>query len=507
LAGIADWSNQYPFIDFFKSARPWITSTPTIWNTNEFDKLELDRHGWVVALPGDDSGANVSSQFTQVTTLVPNAGVFDRYLVVYDGQGIITYGRATKDVAVSTPGRDVIEAPGDRSIILTIVETDPDQTGNYLRNIQVIPEPFADIYRAQIFNPDFIEHLRGFKVLRFMDWMQTNHSSQSEWGDMADMRASQRPHPDDATYSTRGVPLEVMVELSNQTGIAPWFNMPHLATDNYMKNFAEYVHAHLDPTLPVYIEFSNEVWNGQFTQARYARQQGDGDFGAGLQWFGHRTADMTLLWEQVFQAEADRVIGVLGAQAANRWTAQQALHPIQDAGLEYNEIGIDAIAIAPYFGGNLGRPDHEEEVERWTHDPDGGLSLLFQELTVGGVLSDDSVENGMQQSYAMMKDYAEFAQQEGLMLLAYEGGQHLVGRRGVVNNDAITALFIAANRDPRMGELYRDYFLSWHQAGGGVFAHFTDIGSATKWGSWGSRESLYQESSPKYDAIEAILND
>ena len=171
-------------------------------------------------------------------------------------------------------------------------------------------------------------------------------------------------------------------------------------------------------------------------------------------------------------------------------------------------MGIDAIAIAPYFGGNIGRTDHEAELERWTQDPDGGLSLLFQELTVGGILNNDNPldESALHQALTNIEDYAELAQQEGLMLFAYEGGQHLVGRRQVVNNDAITNLFITANQDPRMGDLYRDYFLAWHRSGGGLFVHFTDIGPSTKWGSWGSLESLYQDSSPKHDAIEAFLH-
>jgi hypothetical protein len=75
----------------------------------------------------------------------------------------------------------------------------------------------------------------------------------------------------------------------------------------------------------------------------------------------------------------------------------------------------------------------------------------------------------------------------------------------VENNQAITELFIAANRDPRMGEIYRDYFTTWNELGGGLFANFKDVDTPSQWGSWGILESIYDESSPKYDAIQDLI--
>ena len=52
LAGIADWSTQYPFLNYFKSSRDWITHTDSTWNTREGDKLRVDGDGWVTSLEG-----------------------------------------------------------------------------------------------------------------------------------------------------------------------------------------------------------------------------------------------------------------------------------------------------------------------------------------------------------------------------------------------------------------------------------------------------------------------
>ncbi|NEO60918.1 MAG: cellulose-binding protein, partial [Moorea sp. SIO4G2] len=46
LNGIADWSTELPFLDAFKSSRPWITQCVSgetgcsgSWDTEEYDKL------------------------------------------------------------------------------------------------------------------------------------------------------------------------------------------------------------------------------------------------------------------------------------------------------------------------------------------------------------------------------------------------------------------------------------------------------------------------------------
>lgn len=69
------------------------------------------------------------------------------------------------------------------------------------------------------------------------------------------------------SYATTrgGVPVEVMVGLANRVGAAPWFNMPHTATDDYTTKFAELVRDTLRPDVAVYVEFSNEVckWRGE----------------------------------------------------------------------------------------------------------------------------------------------------------------------------------------------------------------------------------------------------
>ena len=64
-----------------------------------------------------------------------------------------------------------------------------------------------------------------------------------------------------------------------------------------------------------------------------------------------------------------------------------------------------------------------------------------------------------------VKDYRSLTDTYRLSLVAYEGGQHVVGSGGPQHNEALKDLFRAFNRDPRIKQLYLDYLGLWKQAG------------------------------------------
>ena len=94
-----------------------------------------------------------------------------------------------------------------------------------------------------------------------MDWQRTNDSAIVEWTD--------RPTLRDHSQAIEGVALEYMIRLCNRLSVEPWFCMPHAASDDFVRRFAQMVKADLSPALRVHIEYSNECWNGRFAQARY----------------------------------------------------------------------------------------------------------------------------------------------------------------------------------------------------------------------------------------------
>ncbi len=510
LRSLDDWSSQRPFLNLFKQARLWLTQCDNAWDadcggrweTHEEDQLDLDEQGWVRSLPApEEPGYSIATALLALPPTVPA----ERYVVLYDGQGSLRYRLGASRIdAESTPGRDLLEIDVSRGPVqIQITATDPAGTGDYIRNLRLVREADEHLLASERFNPVFLERTAPYEALRFMEWMKINASPIARW--------EQRSLPEQASWSgPAGVPYEVLVELSNRLQKPAWLNIPHQADDDFVRRLAELVRDRLDPGLKVYVEYSNEVWNSAFSQQSWIREQAQAlwpessssDFTKVINWFGKRSAEVCTIWKDTFGSEAGRVVCALGAQAANDWTARQALEcPLWTNGKPCIEHGIDAVAIAPYFGGYLGKPEYASELEDWTYTSDGGLDLLFQELSFGGQLGGGPDGGGLLEAWRWIDRYASLAASNGLELLAYEAGQHLVGIRGVENNARITELFTGLNRDERMRVLYEQYLARWEDSGGGTLMHFSDIVTPGRYGSWGALEDVLQTQSPKYLAL------
>jgi hypothetical protein len=258
------------------------------------------------------------------------------------------------------------------------------------------------------------------------------------------------------------------------------------------------------------VEFSNEVWNGSFEQYHYAVTQGQalwpnqpgggGGYGWNRNWFGMRTAQMCDIWKSVWGADSNRVICVLGAQGATSYSATASLTcPFWTQGAPCSAHGIGAVAIAPYFGYN-GVPT------AWTSLPDGGLTNLFQSLYSQNDLSIPLGGSLVEATVWAQKFMTAIAPYK-LPLLAYEGGQSYSNG----STAALTSLYVAANRDPRMGTAYTTYLQQWKQSGGQLFMHYNDVGSPGFYGEWGLLESIMQttiplsSAPPKWQAIQNFV--
>lgn len=471
LHGPCDWNTELPFVNMFRMARPWISQRKGQgWGKGP--ELSLDAHGWVQRLEPDCWAE------TLLCTIEGGHYPAGLYTVLYDGQGKLDVGNAAKLVS-SEPGRMVIQAnPAKGTIFLKLMATNPE---NHVRNIRVLMPGFEKTYRENVFHPAFLRRWQGVACLRFMDWMETNGSKISRW--------VERPTPEDATFSAKGVPIEVMIDLCNRLQADPWFCMPHLADDDYVRRFAQMVRERIDPRLKVYIEYSNEVWNGMFAQARYAGEQGkklglaDKPWEAAWHYTAYRSVQIFRIWEKVFGG-TKRLVRVLPTQAANPHVSERVV-AFQEA---YKQA--DALAIAPYISCNVPKAGKEltaGEVATWTVDQ--ALDHLEQKA--------------LPESIGWIKAQKAIADRFGLRLVAYEGGQHMVGVQGGENNETMTALFHAANRHPRMGEIYRQYFAAWTAAGGEVFCYFSSVGRWSKWGSWGILEYYDDDpvQSPKFTAV------
>jgi hypothetical protein len=505
LNGLADWSSQTPFLNIFKQSRDWIPQcgegSPAGcpgFDTQEKDRLVLDADGYPKSLPAANDN---SVKYRRVETIIFSDGNPEspgRYIVMYDGEGTLTYGGAKKDEALSKPGTEVIDiGKGAGNVFLGISATNPN---NHVRNIRVIRESQLDAYKAgEIFNPVWLDKIKAFKTVRFMDWMETNDSTQKEWSD--------RPKPGDYSWALDGAPVEIMVALANKLKANPWFNMPHQATDEYITNFAKIVKEKLDPSLTAYVEHSNEVWNWQFGQAQYANQQGRakwGDHGdAFMQWNGMKAAQICDIWKKnVFgDSQTNRVNCVISTQTGYKGLEEGLLNCplwVAQGNAPCYQHGIDSYAITGYLDGGLGSPENTSTVKSWFKDSDGGFGKAIEQLKQGKLLKEGGSLQDLKEIYQY---HLKVAQPKGLALVAYEGGQSVAGSGGVENDDEMTKFFTELNRRPEMHEIYMQLLNDWKDSGGTLFNHFVDVGMPSKWGFWGALEYVSQNGSPKYNAL------
>ena len=496
LSGIADWATEIPFIDLFRTSRELTSGSAQAWADGR--KLDADGHGWLKSLAAGQ----------EARTVMLNGSRFrdGRYIVLYEGSGEYRYaGSARHDSAGSRPGRDVLHLERGRGETGITMDISAVASANPLRNIRVVPPGGAcDVDRARfcdathpcpsgeclnfsehheelIFHPDFLARVQRYGMLRFMDWMHTNNSEVASW--------EQRGQLKNQTWATRGgVPFEVMAKLANQLRAQPWFCIPHQATDDYARKLAELLKASVDPSLPIWIEYSNEIWNPMFQQHHYSQKRAielgyPNNFQGLLRFQARRSLELFKIFEEVLGKE--RVKTVLGSQAANTWVSTELLEFPGMAG------HVDALAIAPYFGWNVG-PDELAKAK----------SMTVEQLLAH---TRDSLVPTTKQ---WLRDQSEVAKKHGVELVAYEAGQHFVGIGGAEEDAQLNKLFDAINAHPQMKDIYLTYLDNWKASGGTWLNHFNNCETWSKFGRWGALQNQQQTraESPKYDALMTFID-
>lgn len=491
--------SSVPFINLFKMALPFDEADPKLTH----GKIVYDADGWPQNLNGGQAGTNL------LHWLPPNTLPTGNYTVLYDGEGEIQY-QDDATLVKHSPGKDIIHiAPGKDAylkVVLLITQSNPQ---NYLRNIRVLlpggicaSNPFQrvnsasqcdDDYRdfethheSLLFNPDYLNFMRDFKTIRFMNMSGITRNPITSW--------EQMPRLSQATWAgaegRRGAPLEVMVKLANQLNADAWFNIPHAADDNLVKQYADYVRQHLRPNLKAYVEYTNEAWNPVFTQAHYTKEQGlalklDTDPSqAGHKYYVKRSLDVFRLWKQAF-GDSERLVRVLGGWSPNLKLTEVLLS------YEQAHKQTDAFAIAPYF---------------YIHD--SVQDKLRSVEDVFTLLKDPQNYYAVPNVLATIQKQAAIAKQYGVKLLAYEGGQHLVDRKTRSIRDFPNPQYAGANRANPMEDLYVEFLQGWQQAtGGSLFVAFSAPRTYQAYGSWGIKEYITQpaEQAPKYRALQRMM--
>jgi len=508
LERVADWSPAWTFTDAFQSSRPWIAHAvnvadpwQTIWDVGATRPIQVDGNGVPVALQNFSQNGQTYRQAAGTLMFRELGGAYPAgtYRAEWRGTGQVSFGFDAREVSRGTlpDGRSFANlsvTPSDGGIHLRIDATSP---ADPIRDIHVwMPDYGGQSFAGQVwqpnssfspFHPLFRERLAPFGVLRFMGMQETNSSDIRTWADRrdpSDMRQASESGPPPTPSPVNGMALEYMVRLANDLDADPWFNMPHMADDDFVRNFATTVKGSLEPDRKVYVEWSNEIWNfahGFEASQWVVDQMGRREYAGLDNWqVAGREAKRDLdIWAEVFRDEPQRLVRVAAGWAANDWVTGRIVESMDGS--------FDAIAIAPYFSPS-----------------DSRRETYTSATTVEEVLADS--RTGITEAIGWTANHKRLADQwtttlgRPIQLVAYEGGPHLDGRTAPYQD-----VFYAAGNDPRMGDLYRDYLRGLDAAGMSLYCDFQFTGStgASSWGDFAKLHRMDQplETAHRYRAV------
>jgi len=567
-----------PFVDIFRTARPFSELSPK--------GVKYDKHGWPVSIP---KGSFARTKLLQGTlqNAIPNG----EYTVLYDGTGKLSFGadalqKITQvDTGITTlqiKTKDASSHIEANSLSVVINQTDSNdpirnirilmpggicRDKNSLANDAINPNQsldnpflrvttasqcpiqskfvsFVELYKNNrnqiIFNPDYLAHLRNFRVIRMMNFMEASPSYMCRNLEKKAFKTclnqsitwKERAKMDDATWGGssrtafaqhKGVPIEVLIALANQLNRDPWFTLPHYADDKMVKQFAHYTHQHLNSNLKPHIEYSNETWNPGFQSHYYVKQKGidagldsvptqysfrstrNANYFASLRYYVQRSLEIFEIWNTEFGEDKNRLVKIISGQQGDTVLSEQML--------QYNNASekINALAIAPYFFGCIDRST--------THCTLSGNVLSDVESVddIFDIIDHSNSKFGgdpsaLKGTLEKIDKQAKVAQKYNVKLMTYEGGQHLtimgsMGKLEQTRKNELRKLFREASRDPRMKERYQTLLNHWkalHKDNDsiGLFTLYTMAQYYYDYGSWGVKEWLTQarDTAPKFDA-------
>jgi len=514
ISGVGSIVTQWDFVDLMKGSNPWVYDG----GAKAGQRTPVDALGNPMLLAGEKANTLLRLKIVNPDqNRVPDYPT-GQYTIAWEGSGqfILTGDGDFESINANGPGtRTFTAASGADTLFLRI---DSMSQSNPLRNIRVTMPGYAPGQpgAGKQFHDTFVNRsVQPFGSIRTMDWNRVNDTTLSEWSARTRDRANQY------TIET-GVPIEEQLRLINASSGDAWFCMPAHANDDFVEKFAQAalygIHAAGNPyALPqtnpvvapvaanrkIYVEYANEVWNGQFEGFNYVTQQAAA---AGLnpqglnedfakQWATEARRDFNI-WTDVFSAagELDRLRRVAAIQTANRFVSPLFLKEMVVGGVPQ----FDVLSPAFYAGVNSSNYGASTTKDKIINDLFADLNASINPTLTAFLPGTPFQVVGPKGDWLLWK---QFADQYGVELIAYEGGQH-------VTTPSITVPwyddYVAAQRDPRMYAFYTAWLNAIYDTVGAEGVNiFASVGLISQFGAWGHLE--YQDQplaeAPKYRAV------
>jgi len=479
-SNIADWSPSRLFNDVVMGSRGF--GLPNTYEPNLYHPV-MDANGWP----------------TSSSTLVLNVGSGNMtngtYKGSFTGTGVMSLGGASISNLVkvnNTTTFDLVVSDGNNAIIANF--------NGPIQNL-VITRPGINHASPPLFTQEALDYYKQFSSIRFMKMQAVEDNG------AISIQTRSTPQSTHGGFYSAGVPLEYLVQLSNELYAQPgsnlksvWFNIHHGSDVEYVTFTAQYIKDNLNPNLVAYIELSNEAWNWSYHDvshyfldnavAEVARGGSnlayDGDTNPNsyhIRYFARQTRDVALIFKQVFGQSAmnNRVRIVLPWQAGSTVWMANALSYLSDV-FPSTPVSsyIFAISMAPYLyltdASNKQLTTPTAVLQALRNDPDGGLISYMEQF----------------------KQWKDLAVAFNVHLVAYEGGP------GIMQQDKMQIKYDAYQLDD-MRQLVEDYFSAWWKRGGELFEYFNvapGVQDTTSINSFWSVTSAFNVVSPRLQALK-----
>jgi len=586
LAPTQDYEEDRLYADVMKTSRQFLTGT-----TASGTPVPVDVNGWPTA---DFSFYVWSNQHMSGTYALSFTG---KATVTGSPVGSIptTYNAATNTssgtfiytAAMSTSNGT--QTYGTLALAFTNTQqNNASATGTGVTNIQVMRPTSVGASTSfapgTLFNTPLLAELAKFSTVRYMDFLATNFSEQTNWSD--------RPLPAWASFNRCaahtgssvlgglsctsnlygvpyehmgwegiGGPLEHVVLLSNATNTDPWVNIPVNATDDYVTKVAQLfafgsdgtnpytgsggtnptpanpVYPPLNSNLNLYIEYSNELWNaGAFTQHNMNCVIASNELQAGVDSSGNPTPlNWDGAWDGTFVTLTPKTAST---PARIRWSGNPTLcnrhtaeRTVQISNFFRSVFGDAAMGtrIRPVLETQLGNTgsamnDESRMLLDYYYNFAGGSSPVstphppsYYIYGAGGsaYYSPASTDTTLDQIFADLgfstggipafQSDANYAAAMGVKRVAYEGGPGLDGF-GTPGSTLTTSEQLAASAwaDTRMTAAMETMHNEWSNNDGDLLVYYTSTGAKTGFYEWGFTGDVYNLSTPKLLAIDAL---
>ena len=407
-----DFGNQQADLNIVHYAGAWGFGSSGLNGT--LTDLSLDANGWPYSSTVGYSG----STYTDGLGLdIPNTNNITNWTVFCNGGSTVEVGSGGGATVNCPSGATVGNAgtfnDGDSVFWIFISGDGPTYSGGatppsggYTNFLAIVPTTYASRYASFIagtcpscqFNPAYLTAIAPFRVLRDMDWENTNANFGTVTWATRPMQSEpfyggtyQQQQYGNSRYIQPGVPVEVVTALCNAIQASCWYNIALNASDDYADNLAAYVSANLSQR--AFYEYVNEPWNNNSLQTQLENLGAtafstSASFVAGMSYYEMQASHlMGLITSHSLNNRYYRVLGLGPNQntqgttcgnCANWWWLGGSAQGNLWSG--WSLSNFDVVTLAPYFGYSI--PD------AW--GASALLGNLFTEITNGGIIPSSS---------------------------------------------------------------------------------------------------------------------